>query len=79
MKYLFNFLSILIVIFSAKVANAQWSVINTDKVPKQTAYKYQPFTQAEWDSSNYAHKKALKWFTDVRYDYADDDKIKQPC
>lgn len=46
---------------------AQWSVLNTDQIPKQTAFKYQPFTKQDWDSSNFASPEQMKWFTNARY------------
>lgn len=45
----------------------QWSVLDTEPVPKQTAFKYQPFTQEEWNASNFATSEQMEWFTNARY------------
>lgn len=49
------------------VVQAQWSVLNTDKIPKETDFKYQPFTQEEWNASTFASPQQIKWFTKARY------------
>ncbi|WP_316793691.1 alpha-L-fucosidase [Pedobacter frigoris] len=48
-------------------AQGQWSVLNTDNVPKQSAYKYQPFTKEQWNASTFASPQQMKWFTEARY------------
>ena len=46
---------------------AQWSVLNTDEIPKQTAFKYQSFSKEQWDGSNFASPKQMEWFSNARY------------
>lgn len=57
-------LSIVCFTFSAQ---AQWSVLDNYPVPEETSYKYQRFTKAEWEASNFARPAQMKWFTDARY------------
>ena len=60
------FLTLALLYYTLSV-QAQWSVLASDEIPKQTAYKYQPFTKAEWDISNFATPQQMKWFTEARY------------
>lgn len=49
---------------------AQWSVLDNDKrllLNKSESYLYQPFTAEQWNSSNFATEKEMKWFKDARY------------
>ena len=48
----------------------QWSVLDDDprlKRHKSEWFIWQPFTQAEWDASNFAPAKDMEWFQDLRY------------
>jgi alpha-L-fucosidase len=47
--------------------SAQWSVLKGDPRPKKPAHLYQEFDQKDWDASNYASQKNLKWFQDAKY------------
>lgn len=49
---------------------SQWSIINNDPQPEQKKadwYLWQPFSQAEWNASNFATGKDMEWFNDARY------------
>ncbi|MEI9958894.1 MAG: alpha-L-fucosidase [Ferruginibacter sp.] len=60
------FLFLITLCFTVSV-QAQWSVLNTDSVPKGTAFKYQPFSKEEWNASNFATPAQMKWFQNARY------------
>jgi alpha-L-fucosidase len=47
--------------------SAQWSVLKGDPRPKKPAHLYQEFDRKDWDASNFASKKNLKWFQDAKY------------
>jgi alpha-L-fucosidase len=47
---------------------AQWSRKEGDpKPPVQQHYLVQPFTKAEWETSNFAKEQDLQWFRDAGY------------
>jgi alpha-L-fucosidase len=48
-------------------AGAQWSHKEGDPMPHPAGHLVQPFTKAEWDSSNFAPAKDLQWFRDAKY------------
>lgn len=61
------YLTFTFICFYCTTLQAQWSVLNTDEIPKQTAFKYQPFTKQQWDGSNFASPKQMEWFSNARY------------
>lgn len=61
-------IAIIASLFCVNCAQAQWSVLQGDpRRTKETSFLYQPFTQAEWDSSNFATASEMKWFNEARY------------
>lgn len=57
-------------LLSFSFAFGQWSVLDTDPrylKNKANNHSYQPFTQAEWNASNFASAKDMQWFNDARY------------
>ncbi len=48
-------------------AFAQWSHKEGDPMPESSGKLVQPFTQAEWDASNFATEKDMQWFRDAKY------------
>ncbi len=60
----------LIFLLSFSFSFGQWSVLDTDPrylKNKTNNHSYQPFTQAEWNASNFASAKDMQWFNDARY------------
>ena len=60
----------LVVIFILGIyqpAEAQWSILDSDKTKKVSPHLLQRFTPEEWNASNFASKKDLEWFTAARY------------
>ena len=47
--------------------HAQWSHREGDPEPHPPGKLVEPFTQAEWDASNFAPPEALEWFRDAKY------------
>jgi alpha-L-fucosidase len=62
-----KYLILTLICFYCTTLQAQWSVLNTDEIPKQTAFKYQSFTKEQWDGSNFASPKQMEWFSNARY------------
>ena len=48
-------------------AHAQWSHREGDPEPHPPGKLVQPFTQAEWEASNFAPAKSVEWFRDAKY------------
>jgi alpha-L-fucosidase len=48
-------------------ARAQWAHKEGDSKPPVEGFLVQPFTQAEWEASNFAPAKDLQWFRDAKY------------
>ncbi|MCR8668813.1 alpha-L-fucosidase [Aestuariibaculum sp. M13] len=58
---------IFLLICSFHSINAQWSV-RGNKTDKNARWNHiQLFSEAEWDSSNFATKEDMQWFNDARY------------
>jgi alpha-L-fucosidase len=64
---IYRFIILFFFFIPCSFAKGQWSVLNTDIVPKQIAYKYQAFTKGEWNASNFATPEQMQWFTKARY------------
>jgi alpha-L-fucosidase len=55
-------------LLSGLPAAAAWSHKTGDPVPENTpSHLLQPFSQAEWEASNFAAEKDLQWFRDAKY------------
>ena len=46
---------------------AFWSVLPDDPRPRNPSLAYQPFSQEQWDNSNFASEKDLAWFKDAKF------------
>lgn len=57
-----------VIAFSLVVpARAQWSYKEGDpQLDRTPQHLFQPFTQAEWETSNFAPESSLKWFRDAK-------------
>jgi alpha-L-fucosidase len=53
--------------FLLTTTHAQWSHREGDPEPHPPGKLVEPFTQAEWDASNFAPPEALEWFRDAKY------------
>jgi alpha-L-fucosidase len=49
------------------LASAQWSHKEGAPMPHSPRHLVQPFTQAEWEASNFADAKDLQWFRDAKF------------
>jgi len=49
------------------LTHAQWSHKAGDPEPHSPGKLVQPFTQAEWEASNFAPAKSVEWFRDAKY------------
>ena len=62
---------IIAVLFSLWVfsqpAEAQWSHKEGDPAPPAEGFLVQPFSKTEWEASNFAPDKDLRWFRDAKY------------
>uniref|UniRef100_UPI003216C1C0 alpha-L-fucosidase n=1 Tax=uncultured Draconibacterium sp. TaxID=1573823 RepID=UPI003216C1C0 len=62
-----TFTIILLLLFVAMLAQAQWSV-KGDATDKNARWNLlQKFTPEEWDASNFATEEEMQWFNDARY------------
>lgn len=60
----------ILIAFIYASASAQWSVLNDDeRIPlnKSEFYLYQSFSPQQWNASNFATAKEMKWFNSARY------------
>jgi alpha-L-fucosidase len=48
-------------------ADSQWSHKEGDPMPHPPGHLVQPFTQAEWEASNFAAADDVQWFRDAKY------------
>ncbi|MFV0606118.1 MAG: alpha-L-fucosidase [Niabella sp.] len=61
------FLITLLFVLYILPVHAQWSVKEGYPVPKGREHNFNVFTETEWNASNFASKKNMKWFEDARY------------
>ena len=59
--------SFVVLVVSCSSVLAQWSILDDDPRAKNPGHLFHPFKKADWDKSNFASEKELKWFKDAKY------------